>query len=508
MPFSDGDRVRAVSAYHGWGMVEQGDEGNITQVGYRGRADLYIVNFPHGSHWLAEESDLELVRSAKKKTPFRRTAKKLVPSTERENIAVKLIEKITSGEGKFTAVKIESEGRLDRGDRCTETCSKRYPGKPHLGCKYFSDVKVANDYILRYLAKYGLAQRCKVGDSPWSYLYKPKPPLMFSKVYTDSETEWTTTLLLKEATDVLYTPILVDAFNALAEANGEGIDVSRSGMHTAFLQGENGIYPIAPRTEREQQAQAKMFENFAKSMRPLLPALYLLGASRIENGRGVTRSTSPRQPAISAQSKYSAIAYRYGAVEFRIFDTCYDNRDQVLDNIVVMAQSVNKYWHKTYRNPNISMDKPVYFGSDKCSGHSVNRLEDLYLVKEHIVLLNQGLRCIKPPYLTVKEIKQARNFSLTVRGVKSTLGKATAKVKKDYAKHSRDMEIQRTISAASEFYNMVSNLPYSDTTDLKKEIRRLRAKANRYGKAQWKVMPLEGFIYKAEFGEAHPLGDN
>lgn len=495
MPIKVGDKVKAITATFGWDVVTHKDVGTVIILS-EGRA---IVDFPLNHEWLAAVDDLVLA-GRKPEAPFKRTAKVLVPTTDREKTAVRLIEKVTSGEGKFTAVKVESEGRLGRENHCTNCTLVN--GKAHVGCKRFSDVKVANDFILKHLMKYGLAERCKQGEHYWSYLYKPKLPLVYSKVYTDSETEWTTTLSLEKGNDVLYTPMLVDAFNALAAANGNGIDVRSSGMHTAFIQGENGVYPD-PRAKRK--TQQKMFDNFAKSMRPLLPALYLLGANRIEDNQGVTgcvtRSINPRGPEISSTEKYSAIAYRYGAVEFRVFDTCYEHRDQILDNIVTMSLAVSKYWHAKYVKPNIKFkfDKPVLFGNDSC-GNNVNKIESLYCVKEHVVLLNEGLRCIKPPYLSVKEVKMARRFSLTVRDIKTVLNTATAK--KEHERQKQNAEIRRLVREAGYFYGRVERLESSrvPTLDLGAEISKLRKLSAKVAKTMVPIPSLEQIAYRDLFG--------
>lgn len=501
MTFKVGDKVRVIAASHGWGIVDKGDIGTIVESNH----PHYRVEFQYEQYWSATESDLELV---KKVVEYKRKAKKLVPKNYREQVAVRLIQSVTQGPGKFTAVKVESEGRMNRGDHCTKTCKRRIEGKPHLGCKYFHDVKVANDFILKYLADFGLAVRCKPGEHVWSYFYKPLAPLVFSKVYTDSETEWTVTLSLENAEDVLFTPVLVDAFNALAQANGNPIDVNGSGMHTAFLQGRDGMYPDHDRDSKAPE-QNKMFENFAKSMRPLLPALYLLGANRMENGKCITRSLTPRAPLVSSSEKYSAIAYRYGAVEFRIFDTCYDNRDQILDNIVVMSQAISKYWRKKYHNPNVLADKPVIFGGNNLEINRINPIENLYVVRDHVVLLNKGLRCIKPPYSTVKEIKQARNFSLTVRSVKDIIN--TKEAQEAFDRHVVETRVNRAVREARELYSLLDNGRYNSQIDtenkLKSEMRKFRKSAKDTAKRKHPLKTIENIAYENKFGSGYMLGE-
>lgn len=486
-----GDRVRIVSETYGWGQVQAGDIGTIAAI----FGDEIEIQLPgHYGTWSATREDVELI----KVTADRRKAAKITPTTKREEVAVRLIKRVTKAG--FTAVKVESEGRLNRHDVCSDDCSLRLNSVPHDGCKRFSDVKVANDFILKHLAKVGLAKKCKHGENAWGYLYKPVTPLMFSKVYTDSETEWTTTLLLKRAEDVLFVPHLVDAFNALATANGNGIDVQGSGMHTAFIEGEKGVYP----SERPTAAKLKLFNNFAKSMRPLLPALYFLGANRIDSdGNAITRSTSPRQPKISADDKYSAVAYRYGALEFRVFDTCYDNRDQLLDNIVVMAQGVSKYWKEKYVKPAVKMTGQVYFGTSECCNSYVNRLSSLYVVRDHIVLLNKGLRCLKQPYYTVKEVKQQRHFNVTVRHIKEVLN--TDAVRSSYERHLQQLEAARIIQEASEYYSRVRELEYRSVPNVAAEVKRIRRRIATAFKKRFTPEPIECFAYKEQYGTSFPL---
>lgn len=500
--FKVGQRVKLVEAVLDWGDIVL-HAGEVGIVHAPGTNDTNVI-FDDGISWWVSNTNLKALPTPKD----RRKALKPVPETNREKIAVRLVRRVTKGDMKVTAFKVESEGAIGRRDVCGNECTWRTENKPHVGCKRFSDTKVANDFILRELSKIGLAKRCKKGEYAWGYLYRPLTPLVFSKVYTDSETEWTTTVLLKNASDVLFAPKIVDAFNALATANGNtSINVEGSGMHTAFLQGEGGYYPS---TDKSTKEQVKMFNNFAKSMRPLLPALYLLGSSRMHSGKGITRSTSPRQPLVSNEDKYSAIAYRYGALEFRVFDTCYERRDQLLDNIVVMAQAVNKYWKPKYVKPNIKMDmsKPVYFGNSNCSNTRVNNLESLYCIKEHVVLLNEGLRCIKPPYMTVKEVKQQRAFTLTVRSVKDTL-LDTSRVQGKYEKHLLQVEANRIVSEAEAFYRLVRELPYSNsnTKDMAAAVRKMHRRAKDASKRAYRPDPIEAFAYQEKFGMGFPLGE-
>lgn len=292
---------------------------------------------------------------------------KITPEFEnkRNNELIKLVDRLKRSPFKPTGVKVELEGGIGRQNRCGMNCSNYLQREPHEGCKYFCDTRVANDFVLEYLSKFGMAEKLpreQWGSFDRSWVWKPAGACAYSRVYTDCETEWTITILLDKTENILLLPHLIDAFNALAKANKtKKINVEGAGMHTAFIQGANGLYPL---TNSDEHNEIR-FRNFSKSMTPLLPALYFLGSNRMSRGKAITRSFGPRQPLISNREKYSAVAYRGGALEFRVFDTCYDNREHILDNVAVMARSVAKYWRRQYRNPGMDkyLTKPVYFGN-------------------------------------------------------------------------------------------------------------------------------------------------
>lgn len=59
--FKVGDKVKAVKASRGWGMVKKGDKGFITGVIH----ETYFVDFPKQKGWKASAEDLELVKITK-----------------------------------------------------------------------------------------------------------------------------------------------------------------------------------------------------------------------------------------------------------------------------------------------------------------------------------------------------------------------------------------------------------------------------------------------------------
>lgn len=378
--------------------------------------------------------------------------------SQRNNELIKLVDRLKRSPFKPTGVKIELEGGIGRRNRCGANCSFANEGEPHEGCKCFSDTRVANDFVLAYLEQFGLSKklpRQEWGTFRYSYVYVMTGACAFSRVYTDCETEWTITIRLDKSENVLVLPHLIDAFNALAKANGtKKINVDGAGMHTAFIQGKNGMYPA----ENNDQYNNIRFKNFSKSMTPLLPALYFLGSNRMSRGKAITRSFGPRQPAVSNADKYSAVAYRGGALEFRVFDTCYDDREHVLDNVAVMARSVAKYWRREYRSPAVDkyLTKPVYFGNTKWE--SINKLEDLFTVKEQIQLLNEGLRRLKPNYYSISDIKLKRKFKKTQNTCKQV---NLDKHRDAYKKYLNRLNWDVQWSVSRDMYNYVDSIGYN-----------------------------------------------
>lgn len=271
----------------------------------------------------------------------------------------------------------------------------------------WNDMKMVHDIVLKRLQPLGLSARLTTEDRlnrvrEFGHIWKPISPLVYSKVYVDGtvDTEMTFTLLLEDSRTILLLPKIVQAFVKLKEDIGQGIDVGNAGMHMSLLNSEGAIYPVSHTTE-----QPAIFANFQKSMTLLLPALFFLASSN-EKCRGMAFRT----PVVSNNHKYSAIAYRGGGLEFRVFETCYENPEGILDNMVVMLNCL-KYWTRTYtRNHLDQVTHEVLFGLD-----GSDELKRLYVTNEHIELLNRGLKLIKPSYYSIQELKKQRNFTVTKR---------------------------------------------------------------------------------------------
>ena len=323
--------------------------------------------------------------------------------------AVKLLKK---GEHKTTAIKVELEANLDRYDDCYEV----------------------HQNILARLESLGLSENI---SGEW----KPKKPLVFAKVYNDLsvDTELTFTLMLNKASNILLLPKIIQIFRDVCEDSGEYFEIDRAGMHIALLNNATGRYPA-----RAKAGDPARFKNFRKSMIRLLPALYFLGSHD-----ETSRSLDYRQPQISSSAvpsggrynpenqKYSAVAYREGAVEFRVFETCYENPDAILDMVCVISNAM-KFWTTEYTRNNLKKYKSVRFGID--GGHQLSRM---FVMAEHIDLLNAGLNILKPKYYTLKQLKKQRNFTITKASLNTKMKEIRLTAVKNYAEYEKRYSWER-----------------------------------------------------------------
>lgn len=332
------------------------------------------------------------------------------------------------GTGWYRCDDCEGTGRMTchvcHGEYHTDT-----PGRE------WRDNTVCLDFLLEYLSQFGLARRRRSGedlstDERNDHYGKwiPKKPLIFSLLYSDGgDTEWTFTLMVNQAENAFLLRNCVDAFNALALAiRTDGglpeINIDGAGMHMSLLNDPEGLYESEPRS-----GDSNRFQNYRKSMILLLPAVYFLGASD-----GHTRRMDPRTPQVSDRDKYSAVHYQGGALEFRVFDTCYQNAETILDNLIVMCKSL-RYWSTSYKRNNLDkVTTQVKFGNN----HD-KTLERLYRTFEHIDLLNRGLRLLKPDYYSVTELKQQRNFKVNKRAIQGKLKEVIRQAEIEYKEYER-----------------------------------------------------------------------
>lgn len=277
--------------------------------------------------------------------------------------------------------------------------------------------------------------------------YNPFPWMKFARFYNDGsvDSELTFTISIDDEANVLYLPKVVEAFKELGQAVGQEFTVTGAGMHTALLFSEDCSYPTDDADEEGYGSRLpeQNLTNFRRSMLQLLPALFFL-ASTNENSRGLRY----RLPNVSVnhnyeyrtngnEPKYNAITYRYGAFEFRIFDTCYDTPDVVLDNIVVIANCM-KYLSPQYLSPGIDTAySEIRFGTDYN-----NKLDRFYGTVSHLDVLKAGLTKIKPSYYSLTELKKQRNFKRTKATLKSLRTRHEKQARIEYEEYAERFDWQ------------------------------------------------------------------
>lgn len=264
-------------------------------------------------------------------------------------------------------------------------------------------------------------------DWIWSKLTdKDKQCIVFKQFYNDHsvDSELTFTISLKDPQAVFILPKIVKIFTELADEMNCEIDVRGAGMHMALLQTKDAHYPSRPKVENSVR-----FQNFRKSMTMLLPALFFLGTANEK-----TRALRYRLPMISGNSKYCAIAYRGGALEYRVFDTCYDAPDHILDNVIVMANTIG-FWSAIYKPVKV----PVHharFGTER----GYTDLKYLYVTNDHLKLLNTGLDLLAPKYKTVSESKLQRKFDIDEKQIDEQEKERLKTVELDYREYEERYE--------------------------------------------------------------------
>lgn len=303
----------------------------------------------------------------------------------------------------------------------------------------YNDLKFVHDQVLAKLKKYKLVKAIPMGQNHnHGYKYQPKAPLVHSHIYNDMtvDTEMTFTLALDDPKTVLLLPKIVKAFSELKDEIGQGIDVANAGMHIALLNSPDAHYP-----SNSTDAHMNRYRNFKKSMTLLMPALFFLGSANNKS-----RGLRYRQPKVGCQDinqndHRSAINYTGGALEFRVFETCYENPEMILDDVAV-ALNCLRFWTKKYtRNYLVKIANNVKFGVE-----GSDELKRLFVTTEHIDLLNRGLRMIKPSYYSITEIKAQRNFDVTKTLLRDSVKRARLVAEREYVLYDKRFSWEMTMN--------------------------------------------------------------
>lgn len=133
---------------------------------------------------------------------------------------------------------------------------------------------------------------------------------------------------------------IVKAFKKTCEEYGDW-NTRNAGFHISIL--PSRYYPI------EKQLDDKKINNFVRSVNKIIEAMFYLST---EYG-SETRSLEYRQPQVSMSNKYSAIyTHNNTCIEYRIFDTCYDQPEKILSYFNTIVRTLKFYSTKHYLTEN------------------------------------------------------------------------------------------------------------------------------------------------------------
>lgn len=342
-------------------------------------------------------------------------------TTKQKTVILEAVKAAKGSEFGATAIKVELEAQFGREGG-------------------FDYAPYCHNWIMGRLESLGLATQGEVelshgDDSEWG----PVLPLTYAEFYRDGsvDSEFTFTIMLDNPENIFLLPKIIKVFTDLGEANGNGIDVRGAGMHMAFLKSPDGDYPTY-----SSASDRPFFHNFEKSMTLLMPALYFLGTSN-----EISRGLGFRQPGVGFDNHRTAVDYRGGALEFRVFDTCYNQPEAILDNFVVMSRAL-RYW--TSRHVPCGLEKittELRFGKDR--GDSLERFYSTYT---HIDLLNQGLVRLKPSYYTIREVKLQRKFEVTKKRLDAQKVNEAKQAEVEYAEYEDRFTWQLMATRAEQLY--------------------------------------------------------
>lgn len=249
--------------------------------------------------------------------------------------------------------------------------------------------------------------------------------LIYGNFYNDGsvDSEFTFTLpIAKAELAVEY----IEAFKALADEIGNGMDTRGAGMHIAILNDPNGSYgTYGSHNELDEVCT----ENFVSSVQPLLPALYFLGSSTHES-----RGLYYRRPRISSPwhengEKYCAINGGGGCFEYRLFETCYNKPEAFYDYLIVIANTL-KFYSKTPHDTRMNLGTLGFK-----AGEGLTRF---YYTENHLKALDKGLKLLRPKYKSLERLKSERGFKYTLKDFRTFEKQRELEWKREYTQEVKD----------------------------------------------------------------------
>jgi len=252
--------------------------------------------------------------------------------------------------------------------------------------------------------------------------------LTYGNFYEDGsvDSEFTFTVPIEHYKDIV---VWIDSFKALSEDIGNGYNTGGAGMHISLIPKEsNGNYP-----NRHRMPDDKI-ENFAEQMSKLLPAMLFFSSNN-----EVSRGLSYRTPQVSHDEKYSAIYTHDGTcIEYRAFETCYDEPERIYEHIEVVAKTLQFYVDPTKTVETMGFR---FNFSDSYSGQEGRQLSRFYDTPEKIAVLRKQLKYIKPDGKSNAELMAQRGVS-GITDLRKKISKRRNQLRKQYFKSMAMIKIQ------------------------------------------------------------------
>lgn len=312
------------------------------------------------------------------------------------------------GDGHAYVYDRNGERKIDSwGDEVTEEC-RDCSGEGTIECRNCSGRGRSRDgYSVEYCQDY-LEEKVSA---------EARRALVYGDFYEDGsvDSEYTFTMPIDKAHLCIE---FIEAFNDLNyEINGgSSPDVENAGMHITVM--PESKYPCT-----SGLLDIERMENYRAEVTKLLPALYFVASHK-----AYTRRLEYRLPEVSHENKYSAI-YTHGdtCMEYRIFDTCYDDPHALLEKIEVIASTL-RYYSMTDK-VGVKYKRFVFpAGRDGYGGD----LREYFLNIDNLDALNQTLKHVKPGSKTIKSLKAERNVTVTKKSLIKELERYMESHQNDY----------------------------------------------------------------------------
>lgn len=328
----------------------------------------------------------------------------------------------------FSHIKIELEAQLNRDDNSTtyDTCEDcDGQGSIALFDRYGNEVSETSECNSCYGEGEIENDSTRFGDEDdcENFILEHvsqacKDALVYQRFYNDGSVDSEITFTMK-VEDVKYAMEMITAFKSLADEIGNGLDVDGAGMHIAVL--TSGRYPTHDSLPYDKIA------NFKREVTKLLPALFVSATSG-----NFSRGFSYRQPRIASDEKYSAI-YTKGDtnIEYRLFETCYDRPEALLEYVGTIARTLEYYADPTKK---VAMQGKTYNMYDN---HEMSGLIDS---PEQVSIIKKQFSLIKPMGYTIKQIMDDRGIDLLITNARQRQSGAVKSLKLAYIEHAKAHE--------------------------------------------------------------------